>query len=435
MSIMALESKARKHWKEWLPQRVKDLKAEGIYEETLRTAAVNAQKMIQTLMKAGYPEWAAEEVALKDYILLDPEPEEPDEEDELAEAAYRANPPNWPDETDEEIAQRELEEWLQSGNPQSFNLDPSRRRGNKGAYPFTLGIDVKALDILLESAWRGYRVYELMSLRRPGDVLQYYRVRLVDVNQDVQNRVDEHLRDSWSRDKVDPTVFSLPEFDRLFSRDGDDMPPDAECWLRFMSSPFWRERMTNLFGLVMDCQQQLRNRGDYLVQHELDRITQGTHWRDFVSDLPRHTDEIDCPPAKTGLSPALFHLIEDLISRETVQSVSCPLTDYALWRLLVEQQVRRAELSGKPPQEAFNLSGPDSGLPFVVAEDWGGKVHIPYEGACTGDIFIKPGWRKFSFDSMKSTCRFLLTQEDYGEQECASRTVVDEWVLYEYKGS
>lgn len=42
MAILALEAKARKHWKEWLPQKVKDLKAEGVYEETLRAAAVNA---------------------------------------------------------------------------------------------------------------------------------------------------------------------------------------------------------------------------------------------------------------------------------------------------------------------------------------------------------------------------------------------------------
>jgi len=202
----------------------------------------------------------------------------------------------------------------------------------------------------------------------------------------------------------------------------------------FRGQPFWKENLTTFFQLVVKCQQQLRDQGDYLVQHELDRIDLGVHWRDYLSDLPRHPKEMDCPPTKTELSSTLYHLIEGLIGRETVQSVSCPLTDYALWRLLVEHQVRCAEQSGKLPQQAFELSGPDGGQRFVTAADWGGKVHIPYEGACTGDVFIKPGWRKFSFETMKSTCQFLLSQEDYGEQECASRTLVDDWVLYEYKG-
>lgn len=326
------------------------------------------------------------------------------------------------------------EDWLQCVDHKTLKPGPYRGWGRKGDCPFTVEIDAKPLAILLESAIRGYRVYELMSLRRPGDVLHYFRIRLIDVDQDIQDRVDERARNFWPPDKGGPATLSLPAFDRLFFWDGDDTCPEAECWLRFRGQPFWQERMTNIFGLVVKCQQRLRDQGDYLVQHELDRIAQGTHWRDFVSDLPRHPDKIDCPPEKTGLSPALFHLIEDLIGRETIQSVSCPLADHALWRRLVEQQVRRAEQNGKPPQEAFNLSGPDSGLPFVTVADWGGEVHIPYEGACDGGIFIKPVWRKFSFQTMKSTCQFLLTQEDYGEQECAFRMVVDDWVLYEYKG-
>jgi len=327
------------------------------------------------------------------------------------------------------------EEWLQCSNPEILKPGPYWGWGKDGYCPFTVEIDATPLAILIESAMRGYRVYELMSLRRPGDVLHYFRIRLGDVHQDVQNRVDKYLQKHRPYDKVDPNALSLLDFDSLFSWDGDDTTPEARCWLMFRSEPSWRERMADFFALVTKCQQQLRNQGDYLVQHELDSIAQGTHWRDFVIDSPRHPDEVDCPPERTGLSPVLFHLIEDLISRETVRSVSCPLNDYALWRLLVEQQVRRAELCGEPPQEAFKLSGPDSGLSFVMAKDWGGEVHIPYEGVCTGSLFIKPGWRKFSFETMKYTCQFLLTQDDYGEQECASRTaVVDDWVLYEYKG-
>lgn len=331
------------------------------------------------------------------------------------------------------------EEWQQCVEPQTLNPGPYHGWGRNRDNPFTVEIDAKPLAALVESAMRGKRVYELMSLRRPGDVLHYFRIRLVDVHQDIQKRVDKRLRHLWPQDEVDPAVLSLSAFDKLFSWCGDDTEPEAECWLRFREQAFWRERQLHFHVLVTKCQQQLHKREDYLVQHELARIAQGTHWRDFESALPRYPEEIDIPPARTELPLALFNLIQDLIGRESVQSVSCHLKDYALWRLLVEQQVRRAGLSGKLPQEAFKLSGPDSRLPFdmerEVVRDWGGEVHIPYEGACTGSLFIKPGWRKFNFETMQHTCQFLLTQDDYGDQACASRTeVVDDWILYEYKG-
>lgn len=327
------------------------------------------------------------------------------------------------------------DDWQQCLEPQTLNPGPYHGWGSGGDCPFIVEIDATPLAILIESAMRGIRVYELMSLRRPGDVLHYFRIRLVDVHRDVLAHVGEYLEKSWPQDDVDPKVLSLPAFDKLFFWDGDDTEPVAECWLRFRAQPFWRERQLHFHAMVMKCQQQLHKQEDYLIQHELARIAQGTHWRDFKHDLPRHPEEVDIPPARTALSLALFNLIQDLIGRTNVQSVSCPLKDYALWRLLVEQQVRRAELCGKPPQEAFRLSGPDSGLPLVMAKDWGGEVHIPYEGACTGSLFIKPGWRKFSFEDMQFTCQYLLTQEDYGDQSCASRAaVVDGCILYEYKG-
>nr|MBA3755290.1 hypothetical protein [Nitrosomonas sp.] len=86
----------------------------------------------------------------------------------------------------------------------------------------------------------------------------------------------------------------------------------------------------------------------------------------------------------------------------------------------------RANKHHKNPQEAFKLTGPENGIPFILAKDCGGKIHIPYEGVYKGDIFIRDSWMKFRFEAMKYFCQFLLTQEEYGEQECAYRTIVDD---------
>jgi hypothetical protein len=92
MSVQELKALARKHWAQWLPEKVRELKAEGKLNEALQEAANLAQAEIEHLMKQGNE---AREVALPQFILLKPEAVEPDEQDEeLAEKEreYQKNP-------------------------------------------------------------------------------------------------------------------------------------------------------------------------------------------------------------------------------------------------------------------------------------------------------------------------------------------------------
>ena len=73
MSVEAMQAKARAHWSKWLPTKVAELKASGTLEETLRAAAIAAQRTIEDLMAQGYQMHEAEEVALKEHVLLKPE--------------------------------------------------------------------------------------------------------------------------------------------------------------------------------------------------------------------------------------------------------------------------------------------------------------------------------------------------------------------------
>lgn len=159
------------------------------------------------------------------------------------------------------------------------------------------------------------------------------------------------------------------------------------------------------------------------------------------------------------LPESVITLIGDLIKRDNVQSVSCPFNNSKVWRLLVAEQVRRANQTGKSPQQAFTLAGPDSGFGFDPA-DWGGDVHIPYEGACMGDLFVVPGWRKLYPDwkdqfprsgdgrgdkatlgdyahymadpNTGDSCHYLLLQRDLGKLKCANRCEIgDGWIFYE----
>ena len=151
----------------------------------------------------------------------------------------------------------------------------------------------------------------------------------------------------------------------------------------------------------------------------------------------------------SNLPAPLLEAILDLIVRENVQSVSCALDDPRLWRRLVEEQLTRSERTGLSRQHAFSLSGPEN-LSDVPWEEWGGDVHIPYEGVYGADLLIPPP-RDFCTDadaeggSLSSVvwhwgedaecgyvCHYLLTLQDLGDLRCASRRELgDGWILYE----
>lgn len=76
--------------------------------------------------------------------------------------------------------------------------------------------------------------------------------------------------------------------------------------------------------------------------------------------------------------------------------MSCQFNDRILWRALVWEQIGRASKLGVAPEKAFALSGPDSGLTDAVADDWGGDIHIPWEGVAEADLFVQPD--RFAFD-------------------------------------
>lgn len=138
--------------------------------------------------------------------------------------------------------------------------------------------------------------------------------------------------------------------------------------------------------------------------------------------------------------PEVIELIGQLIKRPDVQSVSFPYSDERVWRLLVREQLKRAEGTGRHRQNVFALSGPDDGLPFDPA-DWGGFVHIPYEGMAEADLIVKsPAYgflprfanrtRDLTAAMLGKQCHHALVHGEHGDVASASRTHVQGWTLY-----
>ena len=161
-----------------------------------------------------------------------------------------------------------------------------------------------------------------------------------------------------------------------------------------------------------------------------------------------------------GFSDKLRTLILETASRPDVHSVSCFFDDFSLWEGLSLEQIKRARETGKPPIEAFFLSGPDSGIPGIapmvvddeydpdpqiefLAEKMGWQIHIPYEGFCSADLLVYPSWRKIYPERWKEDnaeldwatpmrkCNLLIIQQDLGEAECVNRDYISNgWWIY-----
>jgi hypothetical protein len=335
--------------------------------------------------------------------------------------------------------------------PVTLNIGPYWDFGNRGDQPFIIELDATPLAVLVQEAARGYRVYELLAIRRPGDILHYLRVALVEVVDAIRKSVEAiHQKDRDIEAAYPDGSLPFTRFDALFYWAEDDTTRESECWLTFRGKAFWRDKFDELFAWVKDAQQTLRLSPDPLIQHEIARIDSGEHARDYYAGIARSVSATAIIPERTSLPEPLWDVLSELISRDTVQSVSCPFQDYWLWHRLIEEQLRRSQRTGLTPEAAFTLNGPDRGLGPVPYSDWGGAVHIPYEGTCGADLFIRPGWRNTFIEcdqeggslsdiffycphpASGQICHYVLTQDDLGELNCATRRVItDDWILYE----
>ena len=322
---------------------------------------------------------------------------------------------------------------------------------------FVIEIDARPLALLIEEAYKGRRVYEFLSIDRPGDLLNYLWVRVAEGSSElieyITQRYNRARRFSKPQESVHEMTFT--EFDGYFDFDFDDTRPDASIWIKHRDSAAWRRQPMQLLPVVRRAQANLTHLDDFLTQHEIALMALGQHHLDFRPTVDRDGQLMPGVPGQSTLPSDLFELIVRLVKQEDIRSVSCPFTDYWLWRELVAEQVRRSIAQGVEPMTAMELNGPDSGIPFVssghcrTVQEWGGEIHIPCEGTRGGDLFIQPDWFGFTpadarlaptlsqavFEyttpGEKKTCSYLLTRfHNLGEITSAKRTVVGDWVLY-----
>ena len=155
-----------------------------------------------------------------------------------------------------------------------------------GQQPFLVEMDAVPLSVLASEAALGCRIYEFLSIRRPGDILPYLRIRLIDVPDNVRTAFLAFGQTSYRTHRLcGDDYLPLSQFDTLFHPASEETSPDAECWLTFRNRFLWRDLQRSLLSAVREQQGQLRQSHDPLIQGEITRLDSTMHHRDFQQNI------------------------------------------------------------------------------------------------------------------------------------------------------
>lgn len=302
--------------------------------------------------------------------------------------------------------------------------------------PFRVEIQHHALEHLMADAREAHRVYELMMIRRPGDIWKYLWVKTLQVPPDVSRRVKSKREDenpygrcAWPQDSI-----PLNLFDSCFYWCWDDTSPESACWLAEREGGGFLEYGKRLFQCMEQTQRELLKSDDLLIRAELADIDRLQHYHDTDARPPfEHTTPDYQSPTVPKRSTAYYDKLRQLLTMPEMSLVAVRGDDdYQTMRVLCGEQRRRSLASGKPMAHDLALHALTDGRPYYSR--WGTVVKCWQEGLGYGDLMVNtmecyPTFR----DHLQNTrrCRMMLTHKDEGELKGYTQTKGDGWVLYQ----
>ena len=320
--------------------------------------------------------------------------------------------------------------------PDSFPIQLECRGWRNTTFRFQVTLDPIALAVLVEDALAGLRIYELMMIRRPGDILKYLWVRF----DEVPDRVIERRQSRFIRlpeyQRWPEGMIPFEEFSGMFFWAGDDTEEEDECWLGYRASETFCHFTESTFATVRQIQEELRAAGNVLTCHELGMIDQLTHPLDFNARPPCDLTKIGyVSKAKPQLSPAYYGVLAAVLDEEPLQKIAFRgRGDFQTLRWLCAAQRRRANAIGGLPREAMQIH---TLMYFVDVSHWGCEVAFFDEGIGPGpfDLWIEhERMGGYSLAKMVETGhhrpRVFLAIGDQGELPGYARTLGDGYCLY-----
>jgi hypothetical protein len=288
----------------------------------------------------------------------------------------------------------------------------------------------------MADALEAHRVYELMMIRRPGDVWKYLWVKLLEVPTSVSMRITSKRENEYPHGRCPWPENCLPlrVFDSFFYWcDLGDNDPETECWLNERNSDRFLEFALSLFQRVQVKQQEILQSSDPLIQAELSAIRALKHRHDMDAYIPFEiTTTIYPSPTVPKRTPAYYKRLSALLAMPEISMVAVRGDDdYQTMRVLCSEQRRRSIASGKPIAHELALHALSDGQSYYLR--WRAAVKCWQEGLGYGDLMINAN--EVHSDSRHylenvRRCRMMLCHRDEGEIKGYAQAKGDGWVLY-----
>jgi|GEM_PF-6709934 len=316
---------------------------------------------------------------------------------------------------------------LQNGIPMLVDLICHFWR-NDPSLPFKVKLHDLALRHLMADATEACRVYELMSIQRPGDVWKYIWVELLDVPPTVRDFRNWRKKDSKDAYKWPEHWLPLADFDRCFYWAYDDTTPESDCWLTAREGQSFKDWAGELYAEVKAAQASLRESTDLLIRTELACLDLRRHAFDYHAQTPL---ELTRPDYQSRVKPCFPHgfyeKLRELLGRPEVTCVSFLVDDYQATRLALMQQRLR---SSPDPLTRANR------WPICIfteksqgAATWNAESLVFSEGIGFGFLLVADHVPDPYLNSGRF--RWLLCARDAGEFPGYRRTPGEDWCLYE----
>lgn len=320
-------------------------------------------------------------------------------------------------------------------------LDCSGYRKEK--IPFHVELDASAIARLIEDAEHAQRVYELFSIRRPGDIWKYVWLRLIELPRRMQARYEEARKKLDSRHGAPhpwpESAIPYQAFDAFFEGYWEDTDPEESCWLMARRGAAFRQFAVGCLVQVREAQGRLRWAHDPLIRHEISQIDSGEHLYEHRTSTPfQITRRDEPPPARQEFDAGYYKKLKELLLLPEIRSVACrSLGDYETVRLFCTEQRERADRCRQPPGRALVINIIADRV--IDTDAWDAHVRWHSEGLGYGDLFVEHGFGGYSIKELveehhRISSPFILTTRETGEAigeiEGYSREAGDGWVLY-----
>lgn len=317
--------------------------------------------------------------------------------------------------------------------PYSFHLTCSDYSHSE---PFRVEVLEPAIDDLIADTREAYRVYELMMIRRPGDVWNYLWVRLDEVPESVRYNESEQRKEKFPYGRCFWPENHLPltEFDTFFHWFWD-MDKESAAWCPARNGQDFLRWGDELFERVRSTQRDLRSSGNGLVQAELEAMGRFEHHLDRKASPPfLLTPPGYVSPTLPKRSPAYYAKLAELLGRSDVRTVSiCGDKDYQTLMQICLAQRHRAIVTGKDIHQILPFHLSSDGLEYlkcwrashVCWQEGLGHTDLIIDGEKHGRIEGMSGWPS-------GPRRLALTHHmETGEIPGFTRTEGDGWVFFE----